>query len=118
GSGVSGKYPIPFQPCDEIDMALSMMHTDPEIWGEDAEPFRPERWYGLKQSWDFIPFSGGRRICLAQQNVLTDISYVLTRLMLEFRPCENLDECLEYIEGRVFTPQSKNGIQVALIAAQ
>ena len=101
-----------------VEMVFGMMHTDPSIWGEDAEEFRPERWYGLKQSWDFIPFSGGRRICPAQQNVLTDVAYVLSRLVQEFEVCENRDPSMNYVEGRVFTPQSKNGIQVAFLIAR
>jgi cytochrome P450 len=52
-------------------MSFTSPHEDPKTWGKDAMIFRPERWEGLKQCWDFIPFMGGLRICPAQQNVLT-----------------------------------------------
>jgi cytochrome P450 len=96
-------------------MSFTPLHTDPEIWGADALEFKPERWAGLKQSWNFIPFMGGRRICPAQQNALTDICYVLVRLAREFRAIENRDETWEYVDKIVFTRESKNGVKVAFV---
>ena len=71
---------------------------------------------GLKQSWTFIPFLRGRRICPAQQNVLTDGYYVLVRLMREFKSCENRDECLEYVDKIAFMRECKNGVKVAFVS--
>jgi cytochrome P450 len=92
-------------------MVTSVMHIDRDIWGDDVMEFKPERWKSLKQSWNFIPFLGGRRICPAQQNVLTEVGYVLTRLMQEFRTCENRDQCFDYVEEQIFTKQSRNGVR-------
>jgi cytochrome P450 len=80
-------------------MVTSVMHIDRDIWGDDVMEFKPERWKSLKQSWNFIPFLGGRRICPAQQNVLTEVGYVITRLMQEFRALL-LSSDLTGIEGR------------------
>ena len=91
------------------------LHTDPEIWVDDARVFRPERWDGLKQSWNYIPFMGGRRICPAQQNVLTDVAYILVRLLREFKALENRDECFEYVDKIVFTRESRHGVNVAFV---
>lgn len=91
------------------------LHADPEVWGEHARVFRPERWKGLKQSWNYIPFMGGRRICPAQQNVLTDVAYILVRLLREFKTLENWDECFEYVDRIVFTRESRNGVKVAFV---
>ncbi|TVY85342.1 Cytochrome P450 monooxygenase lepH [Lachnellula suecica] len=117
GGGAAGREPILLQPGDEVRMSFTPLHMDPEIWGEDALEFRPERFLGLKQSWNFIPFLGGRRICPAQQNVLTDICYVLVRLAKEFQAVENRDECFEYVDRIVFTRESKNGVKVAFVPA-
>lgn len=104
------------QPGDQVDMTFSAMHLDPDIWGPDANIFRPERWDGLKHSWEYIPFLGGRRICPAQQNVLMEVACILVRLMQTFSVCVNRDECLEYAEAMVFTLESGNGVQVAFLS--
>lgn len=96
-------------------MAFGSMHIDPEIWGPDALEFKPDRWEGRKVDWGYIPFLGGRRICPAQQNVLTDVTYVLARLMQEFRVCENRDETYEYLSTQVFTKESRNGCKVSFV---
>ncbi|KAI9646296.1 hypothetical protein NHQ30_005737 [Ciborinia camelliae] len=79
GGGALGQDPIYIEIGDQVDMAFASMHQDPDIWGSDALEFRPQRWEGRKQDWKYIPFLGGRRICPAQQNVLTDVSYVLIK---------------------------------------
>jgi cytochrome P450 len=98
-------------------MSFAPLHTDPDIWGADALDFRPERFLNLKQSWNFIPFMGGRRICPAQQNVQTDVACILVRLMQRFKACENRDECLEYVDKIVFTRESRNGVKVGFVLA-
>jgi len=115
GGGPEGKEPILLQPGDEVRMSFTPLHTDPSIWGADAAEFRPERWTGLKQSWNFIPFMGGRRICPAMQNVLTDVAYVLVRLGREFGGLERRDEGWEYVDKIVFTRECKDGVKVALV---
>ena len=43
-----------------------LIHHRKDIWGEDVEEFRPERWLtGHKPSpFEFFPFGGGRRACI------------------------------------------------------
>ncbi|EPE24762.1 Cytochrome P450 [Glarea lozoyensis ATCC 20868] len=117
GGGKSGKEPILLQTGDQVRMSFAPLHVDPEIWGEDANEFKPERWQNLKQSWNFIPFMGGRRICPAQQNVLTDVACIMVRLMQKYKALENRDECYEYVDRIVFTRESKHGAKVGFIPA-
>lgn len=44
------------------------MHHSKDIWGPDAEEFRPERWEDLtqRQKTAFIPFSHGPRACVGR----------------------------------------------------
>jgi hypothetical protein len=46
------------------------MHRRMDIYGEDAELFRPERWEGdeLKNiGWVYLPFNGGPRLSLGSK---------------------------------------------------
>lgn len=57
------------------------MHHRTDLWGPDAEEFRPERWEKRRPGWDYLPFNGGPRICIGQQFALTEIAYVVARIM-------------------------------------
>lgn len=63
------------------------MHRRKDIYGEDAEAFRPERWEEdrLKDvGWAYLPFNGGPRLCLGQDFALLEVSYTLCRLIQTF----------------------------------
>lgn len=65
-----------------------VLHHDTDLWGGDADEFRPERWdepRPNKHMWDFIPFLGGPRICLGQQFALHEASYVIVRLLQTYK---------------------------------
>ena len=117
GGGTSGTLPILVQPGTQVDTNFRAMHLDPSIWGPDAGSFRPERWEGLKPLWEYIPFMGGRRMCPAQQMVLTQTAYVVVRILQEFQSLENRDSQREYVEAFTFTMESKNGVQVGFVPA-
>ena len=57
------------------------MHRRKDLWGDDAEEFRPERWEDRKVSWSYAAFSGGPRICIGQQFALTEVAYVVIRML-------------------------------------
>lgn len=40
------------------------MHRRKDIFGQDADDFKPERWETQTiPAWSFLPFNGGPRIC-------------------------------------------------------
>lgn len=51
------------------------MHRRPDLYGMDAELFRPERWdedmpMNLSKTnakWGYLPFNGGPRICIGSK---------------------------------------------------
>lgn len=70
------------------------MHRRTDLWGPDALDFKPERWGDSTRkipAWQFLPFSGGPRICLGQQFALTEASYVLVRMLQRFEAVEPLE---------------------------
>lgn len=56
------------------------------IYGPDADDFRPERWEEEPNrfGWAYFPFNGGPRACLGQDFALTEVSYTIVRLLQAF----------------------------------
>ena len=69
-----------------------VMHRRKDIWGDDADKWRPERFEGRKSGWEYLPFAGGPRICLGQQFALIEASYVLIRLLQKYDQFEGRAE--------------------------
>ena len=84
GGGPDGKSPIYLPPQIDVNYSVHVMHRRKDIWGPDAEEFRPERFVGRRPGWEFLPFNGGPRICIGQQFALTEASYVVVRLLQRF----------------------------------
>lgn len=91
------------------------MHRRRDIYGEDADQFRPERWEGnLRAGWGYLPFNGGARICVGQQFALTEASYTMVRLVQKFGDIESRDS-EPWKEQFGLTTASLNGTKVALV---
>ncbi|KAH6603956.1 cytochrome p450 52a12 [Trichoderma cornu-damae] len=81
GGGVDGQSPIYIRKGQDVSYAVYIMHRRKDIWGPDAEIFKPERWETRRPGWDYLPFNGGPRICIGQQFALTEVGYVVIRMM-------------------------------------
>jgi cytochrome P450 len=92
------------------------MHRRKDLFGPDAREFRPERWDKLRPGWEYIPFSGGPRICLGQQYALTEAGYVIVRMVQEFQLLESRDPG-PLREAITLTCASLHGVKVALTRA-
>jgi cytochrome P450 len=88
GGGPSGRSPIFVARGDAVSYVVNSMHQRKDIFGEDAEEFRPERWQHLSPGWGFLPFNGGPRICLGQQYSLTSAMYTVARMAQTVRRLE------------------------------
>lgn len=64
GGGADGESPVYVRKGQEIGYHVYVLHRRKELWGEDADEFRPERWAGRKPGWEYLPFNGGPRVCL------------------------------------------------------
>jgi len=95
---------------------LWSLHHDPDIWN-DPNDFRPERFLDKDGNFvppkvdHFLPFSGGRRVCLGESLARIELFLVLARLLHSFR-FENPPGCdlptLEPDVGLVLMPQPFN----------
>ena len=65
------------------------MHRDVEIWGEDSDEFKPERFEGgiseaCKYPQVYVPFGFGSRICVGQNFALVEAKIILSLLLCNF----------------------------------
>lgn len=67
GGGKDGTEPVFVPKGTEIQIALFLMHRRADIWGPDAEEFKPERWEGRPFGLEYSPFSTGRRRCMGRE---------------------------------------------------
>lgn len=71
GGGPDRKQPLAIRKGEQVGYSTYVMHRRHDIWGEDAEEFHPERWQGKKLGWEYLPFSGGPRVCLGREYALS-----------------------------------------------
>ncbi|TKA70924.1 hypothetical protein B0A49_06300, partial [Cryomyces minteri] len=88
GGGPDGRSPVYVRAGQQVDYSVHVMHRRKDLWGADADAFRPERWVGRRPGWEYLPFNGGPRICIGQQFALTEASYVVVRLLQRFDAVE------------------------------
>ncbi|KAL2065907.1 hypothetical protein VTL71DRAFT_3577 [Oculimacula yallundae] len=118
GGGKGGKERV-FVPKGEMVFYSSyVLHRREDLWGSDVSQFRPERWEGRKFGWEYIPFSGGPRICVGQQYAIIEASYIIIRLLQKYDKMENMDPVLEAKYHSTMTSCSANGVKVRLHKAQ
>ncbi|KID69350.1 cytochrome P450 52A11, partial [Metarhizium hybridum] len=85
--GPDGKSPVLVRPGEGVGYCVYAMHRRKDIYGQDADEFRPERWEGdsLRDiGWAYLPFNGGPRLCLGQEFALLEVAYTVARLVQVF----------------------------------
>ena len=85
GGGPDRTAPVLIPKGATVAYSIYAMHRRPDLYGMDAELFRPERWDEVmpfrrdktNASWGFLPFHGGPRICLGRklQAVIKDLCH-------------------------------------------
>ncbi|GAX76417.1 hypothetical protein CEUSTIGMA_g3862.t1 [Chlamydomonas eustigma] len=65
------------------------LHRDPQLWGEDADIFRPERWLdeikiGQVDAYAYQPFSKGPRDCIGQTFAVLEAKTLLAMMYSKF----------------------------------
>ncbi|KAF8605268.1 cytochrome P450 [Ceratobasidium sp. AG-I] len=67
------------------------IHRRTDLWGYDAEEFKPERWFAegsdkvhVSNPFAFLPFNGGPRMCLGQNLAYLLVSHTIISLVREY----------------------------------
>ncbi|KAF1946402.1 cytochrome P450 52A12 [Clathrospora elynae] len=98
GGGPNGTAPIYIKEGQHVDYSVYVLHRRKDLWGADADEFKPDRWDGRKSGWEYLPFNGGPRICIGQQFALTEAGYVIVRLAQKFEEIESVGNSWEAVE--------------------
>jgi benzoate 4-monooxygenase len=69
-----------FPPYTVLSVPSYTIHHSKEIWGPDAEEFKPERWNNLteRQKTGFIPFSYGPRSCVGRNVAEMELALIVS----------------------------------------
>lgn len=75
-----------FPPGTVLSVPAYTIHHSKEIWGDDADLFRPERWTSLtdRQKKAFIPFSYGPRACVGRNIAEIEMALIASTIFRNF----------------------------------
>ena len=72
GGDEDGQSPLFVAKGQMVSFDIYTMHRRKDIYGDDADIFKPERWLdsgdekGLRPGWAYLPFNGGPRTCIGR----------------------------------------------------
>ncbi|TIC90437.1 Cytochrome P450 52E2 [Colletotrichum higginsianum] len=121
GGGPDGQSPLLVTKGTSVLFSTYVMQRRTDLWGPDAEDFKPERWSPESErkgrhGWEYLPFLGGPRVCPGQKFALTQTSHVLARLAKAFERIENMDPT-EWREQWTLSVAPKDGVKVKMVPA-
>lgn len=78
-----------------------VIHTDKQLWGDDALEFKPERFFeeNIKKvhPYAYFPFSNGPRMCLGYKYAQMTMKVFLSKFLMKYRVTTDLKyEDLEF----------------------
>ncbi|PCG94378.1 Cytochrome P450, E-class, CYP52 [Penicillium occitanis (nom. inval.)] len=117
GGGPDGYSPVFVPRGTVVASSFYALHHRKDIYGDDADTWRPERWEELKLStlaWKFMPFGGGAHVCPGQNLAMNRVAFTVARIVVAFDSIENRDPVAEFVPLYKLVTASQNGVKVAL----
>ncbi|KAI6243205.1 hypothetical protein M3Y99_00144500 [Aphelenchoides fujianensis] len=102
---------IPVEAGVDVLIDVMSIHRDPELWGEDANEFRPERWLDDARpipANGFFGFGAGLRECVGRRLAYLELKVVLVELLRNFRlvECPRTKDGVDNVVGFLMRPSS------------
>ena len=100
-----------------LSLPIVFIHHDKDVWGEDADEFRPGRFAdgisrASKDSPAFFPFGWGPRVCVGQNFALVEAKMALSTILQHFS--FGLSPSYTHAPFPVSTLQPDHGAQIML----
>ncbi|KAE9989347.1 hypothetical protein EG327_002824 [Venturia inaequalis] len=93
GGGSDGASPLLIPKGGNVAFGVYIMHRRPDLYGLDAESFKPERWDDaglplkrdkLLERWGYLPFNGGPRVCLGMDFAMVEAAFVVVKILQRY----------------------------------
>ncbi|KAL3522884.1 hypothetical protein ACH5RR_015718 [Cinchona calisaya] len=113
-----GKFILPSDL--NVSIAILAVHHDPQIWGDDAHLFNPERFsQGVAGATKnnpsaFLPFSLGPRTCVGSNFAITEAKITLSMILQRY--AFTLSPSYIHSPVQMFALMPQRGVQVVLYA--
>lgn len=97
------------EPGDWAMALLPLVHRDPEVWGQDAEEFRPERFLPAavkaRPAHTYKPFGTGERACIGRQFALHEAVLVMALVLHQYEITADAGYELDITERLTLMPK-------------